>query len=153
MMQKTVKIKGKKHFTKAQIHNILANYKFLTFFSAFCLINNDNYFDYDKLVDFIYYCKLNNKYTSLIKKIYIGDSTNSLRKAAEVMEENKLVRILKSINVEDPNKSSLIIYINERIALNTIMNEENYNEMNSFVIDYYKFYYEKLINNTKRLVK
>ena len=157
MKQKNVKIKNKKYYSKAQIDSILANYNFLISFSAISLINNENYFNYDKLVDFIHYCKFNNKYTSLINKIYYNNSCNSFRKAAEVLVQNGIAKEFTLIDQLDSNKNNLILFITDEISLsNFYTNEEEFKEMYSFVSDYNRFIYDELAKEndyTKKLAK
>ena len=157
MKKKTTLIVGKSKYSEALLNCILVNYNFLINFCSLCLINNDNYFDFDNLVEFIYYCKLNNKYSSLISKLYIGDSYNSFRKATEALVLNNTVKAFKKTNELDPNKHSIILYINNDLALHNIyMNKEKYAVMEAFVNDYNKFLYERLSkedNHIKKLVK
>ncbi len=157
MKQKNVKVKNKKHYSQALIHSILTNYNFLLNFCRVCLINNDTYFNFDNLVDFIYYCKLNNKYTSLINKIYIMGSHNSFKITIEILEQNNIIKTFKNVDETNPSESNLTVFINEGISLNKIYaNEEVFNEMQSFFDDYNKYIYESLITedpNNKKLVK
>ena len=146
MKQKNVTIKNKKHYSKAIIASILTNCRFLINFCAVCIINNENYFDFDKLVDFIYYCKLNNKYSSLIGKLYFKDACNSFKKAAEVLIQNNIAYAIKKIDEHNSNKSSLILIINPKISLNSIYKSETeFQEMQTFVNDYNKFIYQNLV--------
>ena len=133
MSSKNGLIKEKKHHSKAIMAGILINYNFLVNFCTVCLINNDNFFDYDKLVEFIYYCKCQSKYTSLISKIYYS----RIKSARELLIKNNIVEAFPS-----ENGSSLTLFINKKLALNSIYtNKEIYEEMQAFVTDYNKFLY------------
>ena len=49
---------------------------FLVLFSSILFINNDTYFDINKLINFIDECQQKNKYLNLLNNIYIRDDRN-----------------------------------------------------------------------------
>ena len=49
---------------------------FLVLFSSILFINNDTYFDINKLINFIDECQQKNKYLNLLNNIYIRDDLN-----------------------------------------------------------------------------
>ena len=144
MSSKNDLIKDKKYHSKAIMAGILINYNFLINFCTVCLINNDNYFDYDKLLDFIYYCKCHNKYTSLISKIYYS----RFKRATELLIQNHIVEAFP-----DKDNSSLTLFINKKLTLNSIYaNKAIYEEMQAFITDYNKFIYGILNENHNKIL-
>ena len=115
---------------------ILAACDFLTLFSSILLINNDTYFDINKLINFIDECQQKNKYLNLLNNIYIRD--DSFYIAIKVLKMDKDITEIKCQH-RNTQYYDQIMLINKKINLKETLTKNNKKtiaEMNNFVKEY-----------------
>ena len=115
---------------------------FLVLFSSILFINNDTYFDINKLINFIDECQQKNKYLNLLNNIYIRDDKyDSFYKAIKVLKMDKDITEIKCQH-RNTQYYDHIMLISKNINLKeelTRNNKEKIIEMTDFINDYYNY--------------
>ena len=109
---------------------------FLVLFSSILFINNDTYFDINKLINFIDECQQKNKYLNLLNNIYIRD--DSFYIAIKVLKMDKDITEIKCQH-RNTQYYDQIMLINKKINLKETLTKNNKKtiaEMNNFVKEY-----------------
>ena len=115
---------------------------FLVLFSSILFINNDTYFDINKLINFIDECQQKNKYLNLLNNIYIRDDKyDSFYKAIKVLKMDKDITEIKCQH-RNTQYYDQIMLINKNINLKEALtrnSKKTITEMTHFINDYHNY--------------
>ncbi len=134
---------------------------FLSLFCAILLINNESYFNIDKLKNFINYCQLFNRFQELLNNIYPFDEKyNSFDKAITILKLNGYVKEFRYKQNENAQIANRIIIIGKKFDIKEILRNNKLKitdtlnlveEFDAYCIDSVEYFKSKMKKKTKKV--